>query len=111
MYRYEEFWEIGEEKEEGKGNVFIRRLTQIQKQLLLLSFQQLHHFAAEGIADQHVGFGISIVMVALVLGGNFYVSPEVASFDGGDVAFEFGVFFILSGDGELGFGDGEMMVL
>ena len=111
MYRYEEFWEIGEEKEEGKGNVFIRRSTQIQKQLLLLPFQKLDHFAAKGIADQHVGFGIAVVMVALVLGRNFGVSPEVAGFYGGDVTFEFRVFFILSGDGELGFGDSEMMVL
>ena len=71
--------------------------------------EQVDHAAAEGVADEHEGFGVPVVVEALAATGNRRdgrVAPESSGFHGFDVADEVGIFHWIVADGELGVDDG-----
>ena len=48
----------------------------------IVLLQQLHYAAAQRVTDEHVGLGISIVVIALCSGGDGDISPEISGFNG-----------------------------
>ena len=66
--------------------------------------EQVDHAAAEGIAGQHVGFGIVVVVVTLVSRGLGETAPIPAGIHGFDVAGEVRVLHRIA-DGQLRVGD------
>jgi len=67
--------------------------------------QQFKHPFAHGLADQHVGAGVRVVVGTLVPRGLCGIGPEVADIDTSNIAFEIRVSALVAIDSELRFRD------
>ena len=74
--------------------------------VLLRRRLEVEHRLAEGFADQKVGLGVVVVVMALASGGHGGIPPVVADFDGLHIALVFGMTSRFTVHRELGVGDG-----